>query len=155
MAEAPPCSTPEHRQFDFWVGEWEVYDYSSGQKGRRVGHNRIVKIMKDCALQENWESVQGNRGTSYNAYFAPEGKWHQTWVDENGTVLLLSGEFRDGEMVLSGSRPGSQPGVRMLDRITWSLLDGAKDQVRQLWEVSRDGGQTWEVVFDGLYERAG
>ncbi len=23
-SSAPPCSSAEYRQFDFWVGEWEV-----------------------------------------------------------------------------------------------------------------------------------
>ena len=26
-----PCSQPEYRQFDFWLGEWEAFD-TNGQK---------------------------------------------------------------------------------------------------------------------------
>ena len=43
LAQAPspqPCSTAEHRQFDFWVGDWVVHN----PQGQQVGTNRIEKI---------------------------------------------------------------------------------------------------------------
>ena len=36
--------------------------------------------------------------------------------------------------------------------LTGDLVDGS---VRQLWEASQDGGATWSVLFDGLYQAAG
>jgi hypothetical protein len=41
----------------------------------------------------------------------------------------------------------------VLHRILWSLVQNDSDRVRQFWQRSRDGGQTWETVFDGLYVR--
>jgi hypothetical protein len=32
-----PCSAPEHRQFDFWLGEWQV----TGPSGKVAGTNSI------------------------------------------------------------------------------------------------------------------
>jgi len=37
----PACAAPEHRQFDFWVGRWDVFDPKSG---KRVGESLIEKV---------------------------------------------------------------------------------------------------------------
>ncbi|HEX9942867.1 MAG TPA: DUF1579 family protein [Thermoanaerobaculia bacterium] len=142
-----PCSAPEHRQFDFWIGEWEVRD----PKGELAGTNRIEKILNGCALQENWTGARGDKGTSFNIYDAPAKRWHQTWVSDNGLLLVLDGAFQDGKMVLSGERVPRQGGGLAKHRITWTPVDA--DHVRQHWEMSRDGGKTWGTVFDGTYTR--
>jgi hypothetical protein len=142
--EGRPCSEPEHRQFDFWLGEWEVRD----PEGTLVGHNRISRLFDGCGLLEEWRGVSGLRGTSLNVYAAGRGHWHQTWVDAGGTLLLLDGGLRDGAMVLEGTTPGPRH-----HRISWSLVDGDPDRVRQLWETSPDG-QAWSVLFDGRYKRS-
>ena len=41
----PDCSADEHRQFDFWVGNWVVTD----KEGNVMGYNRIDLILNDCA----------------------------------------------------------------------------------------------------------
>jgi hypothetical protein len=141
----PPCSEPEYRQFDFWVGDWDVWT----PKGNLAGTNRIDRILGGCVLQENWKGARGLTGYSFNTYDPGDQKWHQTWVDDQGTLLLLSGEFKDGKMVLSGATPARGTAKAALQRITWSPLpDGS---VRQLWESSEDGGKTWTVAFDGNY----
>jgi hypothetical protein len=143
-----PCAAPEYRQFDFWVGKWKVVD----PKGQAQGVNEIENILGGCVVRENWKGVGGMNGTSLNIYDAPAKRWRQSWVDSNGSVLLLEGEFRDGKMVLEGTRPGKDGAVR--HRITWQRLAGNADRVRQLWEASRDGGKTWSVLFDGTYVRS-
>ncbi|MCH8227728.1 MAG: hypothetical protein IIC63_04850 [Proteobacteria bacterium] len=61
--------------------------------------------------------------------------------------------LEDGKMVLSGERPSRDGSGTSLHRITWTPReDGA---VRQLWEVSKDNGSNWSVLFDGLYEKQG
>ncbi|MEJ2541855.1 MAG: hypothetical protein P8188_18125, partial [Gemmatimonadota bacterium] len=78
----------------------------------------------------------------------------QSWVDNQGLLLRIEGGIRDGAMVLEGItvRPD---GVEVLNRITWSVLDDTGDRVRQLWEFSTDGGDLWNVAFDGEYRRSG
>jgi hypothetical protein len=39
----------------------------------------------------------------------------------------------------------------VVDRITWIPLEDGR--VRQVWEASRDYGNTWQVLFDGTYAR--
>jgi hypothetical protein len=149
-AQSPPpkagCTAAEHRQFDFWVGTWDVT-----ANGKRAGENRIEKILDGCALLESWTGAGGNRGNSLNYYDAARGQWHQTWIDATGGALELDGSFAEGKMTLIGTHPprGAQPGSR--DRIVWTALPTG--QVRQLWETSADEGKTWTVAFDGLYTR--
>jgi len=146
--KAGPCASAEHRQFDFWRGSWEVRD----AKGKRVGSNRIDALYQGCALQENWNGAGGHSGTSLNVYDADTKRWHQTWVDNGGGLLLLDGELVNGSMVLAGdSKPSGADAKSTRQRITWTPLPDGR--VRQLWESSEDRGGTWTVVFDGYYTK--
>jgi hypothetical protein len=149
-AQSPvaPCTRPEHRQFDFWIGEWDV----TLPNGSRAGTNRIRAINGGCALQEEWTGARGSTGTSLNAFDASTSRWHQTWVGSDGLVLLLDGGVRNGAMELSGITTGPND-TRTLHRVRWTPLGGAQATVRQLWESSTDDGKTWTVAFDGTYRR--
>lgn len=139
----PPCSNPEAAQFDFWLGEWAVF-----AGGKEVGRNRITRIHGGCTLLEEYSTVLGGfEGKSFNYYEPTDGLWHQVWVDNSGTRLHLQGGFADGKMVMSGVRSLGQGNIT--DRITWH--DNADGTVRQVWELSNDDGQTWKLLFDGLY----
>jgi hypothetical protein len=142
-----PCSAVPYRQFDFWLGSWDVTE-----KGKVAGTNRIESILGGCALHESWHGASGLQGNSINFYDAPRGLWHQTWIDAAGNGLVLEGKFENGAMRLEGKRPGSTPGATDLHRITWTPLPDGK--VRQLWETSSDSGKSWSEAFDGLYARA-
>jgi len=142
QSSPPPCTAPEYRQFDFWIGEWEV----RGPKGGLAGVNRITRIENGCAIEENWKGAGGFTGRSLNAYRSSTGTWHQTWVGSDGVVLLLDGRYEAGKMVLEGTTG------RTMHRITWSRLDAGK--LRQFWEQSDDQGKTWTVAFDGTYSPA-
>lgn len=141
-----PCTAPEHRQFDFWVGTWEV----TNPAGKPAGRNHIEPILGGCALRETWTGAGGSHGTSYNAWDRQRRRWHQTWVDNGGLVLRLEGGLKAGRMVLSGETMDSA-GAPVLNRITWE--ETAPGEVRQLWEVSSDTGRTWGIAFDGRYRK--
>lgn len=143
-AQTAACSAPEYRQFDFWIGEWEVRDTA----GQIAGTNRIERIEGGCGLQETWRGAKGMTGRSINGYWPQTGKWHQTWLGNDGTLLRLDGRYRDEKMVLEGDISRRAGGV-IRNRITWFRL--ATGKVRQLWEQSMDGGATWAVTFDGTY----
>jgi hypothetical protein len=143
MLEA--CSGPEHRQFDFWLGDWQVTDTAGAYQGSNV----ITRVASGCGLFESWTSGgSGFAGNSLNWYDVPTGQWKQVWVGL-GVYLDLSGGLEGGRMVLSGERETPQGTV--IDRIAWTPLDDGR--VRQRWDVSRDGGTTWQAVFDGIYAR--
>ena len=146
QSDAPvPCSTAEHRQFDFWLGEWTVMD----PWGKTTGTNRISKAFGGCVLHEQYETARGYSGSSFNIYDAARQKWHQTWVDTSGTLLQLDGGLVGEIMILEGVGPGAG-GSTARHRITWTPNpDGS---VRQLWEATDPAGE-WFVVFDGRYVR--
>jgi hypothetical protein len=142
----PACAAAEHRQFDFWLGDWEV----RSPRGAQLGHNRIVAGGGGCWLQEHWRSAQGNDGTSLNAWDAPDGRWRQFWVGGDGMVLRLEGGLRDGVMEMQGVLAGEHGPQRQ--RITWT--PAADGSITQRWDVSDDDGASWRAVFVGIYRRA-
>jgi len=140
-AQQSPCEAQECRQFDFWLGDWNVV-----ANGNQVGTNLITSILGGCAVQEDWTGAKGSVGRSLNYYSAADGQWHQVWVGNDGITLNLSGGYADGKMVLAGVHERQGKSIR--DRITWS--NNEDGTVRQLWEISTDG-ETWSPIFDGLY----
>ncbi|MCB9844493.1 MAG: tetratricopeptide repeat protein [Phycisphaeraceae bacterium] len=134
------------RQFNFWVGKWDVYN----QAGQRVGGNRITLEEGGLFLQERWVSGNGGSGQSIN-YFEPVGRvWKQVWIDSQG-VLETSGTFEDGAMRFRGERKLRSGRTKQQKMVFTPLPDG---RVRQYIEES-DDGETWTVYFDGLYVPAG
>jgi len=138
----PACLTAEYRQFDFWLGEWEVFL----PNGKKAGDSRIESIAAGCALLENWSGNGGFSGKSVNMYDRGDQRWHQSWVDSSGSRLDLAGVFADRRMVLTSAAKAGP-----VQRIAWSVNDDGS--VRQLWESSSDEGKTWSVQFDGKYVR--
>ncbi len=140
-----PCSHPEYRQFDFWVGDWDVYTPT----GRKAGRNTITVEYGGCVLHERYQTPGTYRGESLNTYDPVRRRWHQTWVDNAGTLLQLDGIWDGAVMELSGTLPNKDGSVTH-QRIRWSRnRDGS---VRQLWEQSADE-ESWQAVFDGEYHR--
>ncbi|MDH4133049.1 MAG: hypothetical protein OEW17_03030 [Gemmatimonadota bacterium] len=138
------CSGSEHRQFDFWVGRWEVT-----AQGGVAGHNEITLEEDGCVLHEHWKGSRGGTGQSFNVYDRAGRLWHQFWVDNSGTVLHLTGVFTNGAMRFGGTTTGPE-GKTIHQRLTFTPNpDGS---VRQMWEQSPDG-EVWTAVFDGLYRK--
>ena len=139
------CSTPEHRQFDFWIGDWQVRKPDGGV----AGINRITAEYGGCVIHEHYVTGRGYSGESLNIYDATRKLWHQTWVDDGGLLLTLEGRWNGSSMVLEGLAPGPN-GVPARQRITWT--PGADGSVRQLWETA-DAKGAWSVAFDGRYTK--
>lgn len=143
-----PCQASEYRQFDFWLGRWEV----RSPDGKLQGTSHISRASGACAILEQWTAANGVTGTSLNWYDAARGKWHQAWVGGAGAILSLAGGLDEhGAMALTGTGPRHTSRGDVLDRITWTPLDGAR--VKQQWDISADEGQTWRTVFTGIYSR--
>jgi hypothetical protein len=145
-----PCTTnPVYRQFDFWIGNWEVYDTA----GKKAGDSQIELILDSCIILENWKSARsGYAGKSFNTYNAITGQWQQNWVDNAGeSIAFTEGKFDNHQMqFLTKPYPVAKDtlGIR---RLTFYQL--AADKVRQHGELSKDGGQHWSTEYDLEYRR--
>lgn len=146
-ASPKPCTIEgsKHRQFDFWVGDWDVK-----VGGKQAGTNEVKLILGDCVVFENWTGAGGMNGKSFNFFNRNTGKWNQTWVDDRGGALEFQGELIDGAMRFRGETRDAK-GALIMQKLSFFPL--AEKQVRQLWESSTDDGKTWSTVFDGIYIR--
>ena len=156
--QPPPCSEAAARQFDFWIGDWDLRykrrlsaDKDEWQQGTAT--NRIERAMDSCVIVENFVDGPeggGYRGMSVSAYDANAKKWKQTWVDNQGSYLDFVGEFKDGRMVLSREATTSK-GEKRIQRMVFH--DITKDRLLWDWEVSRDNGATWIPLWQAEYTR--
>lgn len=137
------CATPEFRQFDFWLGDWEVRD----KAGVLEGTNVVTLEHDGCVLIERWSSTD-QTGISLNMYDFRTNKWYQSWYDSLGNMLTISGGLKSGTMWLEGER--LTPEGRMArERTRWTpLKDG---RLHQVWDFSLDNGKTWNLRFEGFY----
>ena len=151
FAAAPPpagCASSESRQFDFWVGKWEVHPKASPEK--KVAVSLIEKLYHGCAIRENWMPLKGGGGGSLSDYEPTTGRWHQTWLSSTPGRVEFDGGPSGGKMVLTGWWPHSGPkGEDGLTRMTYSRIEGGA--VRQFGEFSADHGLTWQTTFDLVY----
>jgi tetratricopeptide (TPR) repeat protein len=145
-----PCRTsPEARQFDFWIGKWDVTPWSGVGIGA-PGFNDVHPILEHCVVFENWRAGNGTEGKSFNYYDTSLKKWRQIWMADTGGALDYTGEFRDGAMRFTGWILDGK-GNRLEQKLTFTPIDA--NTVRQTFEQSSDAGKTWIVTFDGKYVR--
>lgn len=148
-----PCSKPEYRQFDFWIGEWEAF----GKNGQKAGDSKISLILDSCVILEEWTSAsvtQGLRyaGKSYNTWNAATKQWQQTWVDNaGGTNEYLQGKFENNQIIFSSKPFPVSKDTMAVRKMTFTNLNALT--LRQHGEISKDNGATWATEYDLEYRR--
>lgn len=149
-SNAYPClNNLQNRAFDFWVGEWDVFQTGTDFQ---VGKQKIEKVSGGCAILENWTatSVPGE-GKSMNFLSPKTGRWEQVWMGSGGVYLnYYNGEYKDSAMRYEGDGVDKE-GKKLLFRLTY--FNSGRDNLRQLLERSGDGGKTWTSVYDFSYKR--
>ena len=141
-------NTPEFHQFDFWVGEWNVFN----PQNQKAGESRIEKILKGCIILENWTGRTGYEGKSFNHYDAQKNKWYQYWIDENSNVINFEGKYDPQEKaIVFYSYDHAKDENPFIRRLTFFNIN--KDTVRQFSQRSTDNGKTWTVEYDFKYVR--
>jgi predicted enzyme related to lactoylglutathione lyase len=141
------CCDPEYRQFNFWLGDWEVFNL----KGEMIGENNIISMQDSCVLQENWTS-DGQTGTSYSFYNKQDSSWNQIYIDNLGNVLQLKGTVQDNKMILKSEKMKSvKADFYYINVITW--VKDSLGNVSQKWDIVDDKGTLLQVAFDGIYKR--
>lgn len=139
----------ENRQFDFWIGEW---DLTWAENGR--GRNVITKILDGKAILENFTSLPQDEspalvGISVSVYNAQTEQWQQTWVDNQGSYLDFVGGMVGDKMILL--RDAVIQGKPVQQRMVWADIE--PDSINWSWERSSDEGVTWQVVWAIEYRK--
>jgi hypothetical protein len=142
------CETPAYRQFDFWIGDWDAFDIDNPRKV--IARTRVTRILGGCVLLEDYQGADGHFGQSFTIYDSSRGRWHQTWVTNHGTLLVIEGGLEDGgKMVLQGTDRTTNSATRQV-RGMWIPVPGG---VQESAVISTDGGKTWIPWFDLIFRR--
>jgi hypothetical protein len=147
---APPtCTAAEHRQFDFWIGNWTARYVSNGKEV--TGSNRIAAALNHCVIIENFDGTPGSplKGYSHSVYDRTDGRWKQTWVDNSGGYLDFVGGWEGDRMVLT--RTATRQGKTFRQRMVW--FDIRAEAFTWHWERSDDDGKTWQINWKIDYRR--
>jgi hypothetical protein len=150
---ASPCDTPQHHQFDFWLGDWQVFDANNNQL---VAFDRVEKHSQGCIVQQNLifiTDMYRRPGVAYRLTgigvnrFDGEG-WLEMWADNQWGAIVLRGQpDANGSMVLTSIIPSRNRDLRLV----WEKLpDGS---VRCLEYVAAAGSGKWEKYGDLIYRR--
>jgi hypothetical protein len=151
--QAAPCSAPEFRQMDFWVGVWDArWEAGAGTPAGR-GVNTITREYGSCVIQEQFDggpSTGGLIGHSVSTYHAPAHVWRQTWVDNQGGYFALAGGPVGDDFILTSYRMNtSTPAQRMV------FADIRENSFTWRWQSTPDAGATWTDSWVIHYTRRG
>ena len=148
QAAVVACTAPQNRQFDFWVGKWNVVGTKDNSP---AGSSLIESIYGGCTLRENW-SEKGFSGGSLNTYVVADKRWHQTWTDSAGTWREFIGGMQGGRMVLVWHHPSvREPGRIVQERMIFT--PNSDGSVRQYSDQTTDGVH-WTERYDYTYRRS-
>ncbi len=142
------CTTTQspYRDFDFWIGSWDVFDASNNNK---VGSNTISRLAGGCLLLEQWQGVLGNTGTSMNFHDPLQGSWRQVWQSEGMFIDYQGGLDDSGVMRLQGTISYHKTGKTAPFRGSWQLQqDRSVLQVLEQWHAE---SEQWSGWFSGIY----
>jgi hypothetical protein len=141
-----PDLPSEARQFDFWIGTWDVDLKIRQEDGswpvQVEAEARIFSVLDDKAILELWDS-DSIIGFSLRYYDPGAGEW-KLWLnwpraDRSGSSGLAGG-FHHGRGEFF-SRRSAPDGGEQISRYTFS--DITPDRLRWDDAFSSDGGATW------------
>jgi hypothetical protein len=143
---ASHCGDTGYHQLDFWIGDWDTFD-TDALAGPVQARAHVDPIAQGCAIHELYEQADGLVGDSILSYDAVRKHWQQTWVTNRGSLMVITGNFKDGALVLEGEAHLND-GRSVMQRITWQAQDAG---VRESAVLSRDLGKTWSPAFDVVF----
>jgi hypothetical protein len=150
---AAACDTAQHHQFDFWLGDWQVFDAATD---KLVAFDRVEKRYDGCIVEQNMTFVTDlyrRPGASYrlsgmsvNRY---DGEaWLELWADNQwGAIAMRGAPEPNAAMVFKTITPSRNRDLK----IVWeSHSDGT---VRILQYVAPAGSGHWQKYGDLVYRR--
>ena len=151
LAQQPSygCDSPESKQLDFWVGDWDLSYTAQGNVVK--SRNRVTKILGGCVIHEEFTGPPGSQliGRSYSTFDRANKQWKQTWVDNTATYLDFNGGIIEGRMTFW--REVQKDGKRFRQRMVFDKV--CNDSLKWLWQRSDDDGKAWTTLWEIDYRR--
>lgn len=149
-ASDPFCEKEaEYAEFDFWVGDWEVY--SGDNYELLVGWNLIEKLAAGCLISESWTNSSNGKGYSYRFFDPHEGNWKMLWVANGYSVEAKGGRQNENEILMEGTI--HYFASEMITGFRVRFTNNGDGTVRQFAEQYDSKRDQWDVWFDGQYRR--
>ena len=142
--EQPNCKTDAYNSLDFKIGRF----IGHAAEGQLAGISEVESILAGCAVSERWHGAISGDGLGIFYRKPNDEKWYLLYLNDDGQVLELSGPADANGMTLSGQS-------QFYKYVGLHLMRWQKDNagaVRQIWHLSKDGGDNWERVADILLE---
>ncbi len=153
-AQSTSCSTnPMYRQFDFWVGEWEVFRMN----GAKAGDSKISLILDSCVVLEEWKSISQQNskayaGKSFNTYNSSSMQWQQQWVDNfGGSNNYNFGNFKNNTMELLTDPFVYSKDTMAIRKMTFTKIDSNK--IIQHGQIEKSPSKIWTTEYQLEYRR--
>lgn len=146
----------ELRQFAFWLGDWQFVNTTTqpdGTTSEIPGENHISVIFSGHGILEDFRLGSGPNefaGGSITIFNRKDGKFHQSWSDNNGFVMTFVGGMEGETMVLYGPEY-TQNDKKVRTRLVWKNI--RPEAMDWSYERSEDGGSTWVSTWDIAYFR--
>ena len=148
ISAAGSCvSRAQNHQFDFMIGDWNIYTGHGTPNGAPQGHATFNSDLGACLIEEHNSETPDYRGWSFNSWSLVTQQWHRTYVDNEGHRIALSGGLSGKAMVMAGTQ--NSPSGPVMIRVTWDPQ--STTEVLQTWEFSRNGGTTWPMRREFSY----
>jgi hypothetical protein len=146
-----PCSSPEASQFDFWVGDWTLTWADSLH-----GTNLVEKLFGTCVVHENFHSSATNLlGQSWSVYNPNYKQWQQTWIDNQGGYIALTGGVVGDSVILTTAERTVpltiSPSGKMKNRMVYFNIK--PDSFDWSWQASNGGSEGWQQKWLIHYKR--
>ena len=169
-AERPAgCPSAGARQFDFWLGSWQVRQEILGADGKMhpfEAESTVSLAAGGCALVEHWrgevqfpwegmEAPAMQHGLSVRAYDPATKSWRIHWLDSRHPAFgpAFEGRFDGtGRGVFTRTTSGAGGG-ELVTRIVFERR--GRGAVHWELAVSRDAAASWTTLWTMDFRRPG
>ena len=138
--------------YDFWVGKWDA-EWQNADGSTSRGTNNVIKVLDGTVVEENFAITTGPQagflGKSLSVMDA-NSKWHQAWTDNQGGYYDFVGEVI-GDKKIFKTKLVERDGKKIIQRMVFYNIK--KDAFSWDWEGTRDGGETWNLLWRISYSR--
>jgi hypothetical protein len=137
------CATPANHQLDFWIGDWDIVVHARAKADAPLvdakGRQHVEAVLGGCAIAETFAADGPGpawAGRSYSSWQPQLAKWRQTWVDDSGGYIALTGGIENGVMTLYGE-PSASFQMRMVyERVTPTSLHWEWQRSSDAWATT-------------------